>query len=55
MNPLQSWPAFGLPCDRCAQPARRVEVYPNGRRIVHRDQRVRPCDLPNQTEVPRKL
>lgn len=43
MEPEQTIPAYGMPCEECGQPAHHAEVYPRGRRIVHTDRRIRPC------------
>ncbi|PXY16486.1 hypothetical protein [Prauserella flavalba] len=43
MEPEQVIPAYGQPCIECGQPAHHVEVYPQGRRYVHSDRRIRPC------------
>lgn len=48
MTPEHTIPAYGLPCERCTRPARHVEVYPRGRRVIHIDSRLRHCDLVNQ-------
>lgn len=35
---------YGIPCGQCELPAHHIEVYPNGVRTAHMDQRKRPCD-----------
>jgi hypothetical protein len=40
------YPMFGTVCVQCGRPAACLEIYPKGRRIVHREDRTS-CDVPN--------
>ena len=37
MTPQRTYPLYGMPCVYCGFPAHHVEIYPQGRRVVHVD------------------
>ena len=53
MTPQRTYQLYGMPCVYCGFPAHHVEIYPQGRRVVHVDRfQNSPCESPLDSPRP---